>query len=154
MMQQVVKPGRALQANIKMKHRETLSVLGIYTPNDPTWNGYLWEEIQAFYKEQGNRRVPKPGIMLGDFNMVEEAIDQMPPHEDRQTATEHLAELKTYLGLHDSWRQLNQTEKAYTFHQKATDSQLRIDRIYMNEQMSKHSREWKIQPSGILLRDD
>ncbi|EPS96358.1 hypothetical protein FOMPIDRAFT_1032406 [Fomitopsis schrenkii] len=145
--------GRALQVQLRLKHETTLTILGVYAPNDPDLNEFLWEDIRDFYQKPENRDIPKPDIMLGDFNLVEEPLDRMPPHKDHQGAVNTLGDLKTLLHLQDGWRQLNPTDKSFTFYQKATGSQSRIDRVYMTENMCLRSREWEIRPSGIPNTD-
>ena len=48
--------------------------------------------------------IPKPYIMLGDTNIVEEAIDRLPAHMDPVGATRAMANLKAHLDLTDRWR--------------------------------------------------
>lgn len=149
----VVKAGRAISMQLHLKHSEMLTILGVYATNDHIESKYLWEDIRDFYDEPVNRRVPRPDIMLGDFNIVEEAIDHLPPHEDRRPTLDRLDELKTNLGLQDGWRQLNPTERAFTFYQSSTGSQSRIDQIYAAERVCTQARDWTMKPSGIPNTD-
>ena len=145
----VVIEGRAISVSIPLKQGAQLTILGVYAPNDPIQNEYLWEDIYEFYNNPLNRRVPRPDIMLGDFNIIEQAIDRMPQHDDRRETVESLERLNASLHLNDGWRQLNPAEKMYTYHQKATGSQSRIDRIYAVERLCKQAREWQTRPTGI-----
>ena len=149
----IVKEGKAMSVTIHLKQGKQLTILGVYAPNDPTQNEYLWEDVHEFYNNPLNRKVPRPDIMLGDFNIVEQATDRMPQHDDRRETVEKLETLKTYLRLQDGWRQLNPAEKTYTYHQKATGSQSRIDRIYASERVCAQAREWKTRPTGIPNTD-
>ncbi|EPT04439.1 hypothetical protein FOMPIDRAFT_1091164, partial [Fomitopsis schrenkii] len=144
-----IKEGRALSAHIPHKQGKGLTVLGIYAPNDPVQNEYLWEDIVAFYDHPLNKGVPRPNIMLGDFNIVEQALDRMPQHEDRRETVEGLRDLLIKLNLHDGWRQMNPAERAFTYHQVATGSQSRIDRIYASKPICRQAREWQTRPTGI-----
>lgn len=72
-------PGRALMATIPWHNNDKISVLAVYTPNDPTENGEFWEEI--FNPLQN---IPKLDIMLGDLNIVEDGLDCLPPKKDSQ----------------------------------------------------------------------
>ncbi|EPS93875.1 hypothetical protein FOMPIDRAFT_58991, partial [Fomitopsis schrenkii] len=145
----VLKLGRAIQVTVMLKHGEKLKILGIYTLNDPLWNGYLWEDVKEFYSIPQNHSIRQPDMMAGDFNMVEEAIDRLPPREDRKATCTSLAEAKSTLQLQDTWRHLNPTMRAYTFHQTATGSQSRIDRIYTTERLAQQTREWDMSLTGI-----
>ncbi|KAG1896712.1 uncharacterized protein F5891DRAFT_1192835 [Suillus fuscotomentosus] len=61
-------PGRALLIQISWMKNAKLSVLAIYTPNEPTQNQVFWEEIHS--KLIGK---PTPDVVLGNFNIVEGA---------------------------------------------------------------------------------
>lgn len=45
--------------------------------------------------EAGGFPIPDVMVMLGDFNIVEEAIDRLPPHRDNAQATSKLADFKS-----------------------------------------------------------
>jgi hypothetical protein len=62
---------------------------------------------------------------------------------------EALQDLKTLLHLEEGWRKSNPNTKAFTYIQKSTGSQSRIDRIYTTSQLFRHSYEWKIENTGI-----
>jgi exonuclease III len=87
--------------------------------------------------------------MGGDTNIVEDAIDRLPAHTDADEATTELDKLKSYLGLVDGWRATYPTTRAYTYLQAATNSQSRIDRIYVNHRITDQTYEWEIQPVGF-----
>ena len=87
--------------------------------------------------------------MLGDYNLVEDPIDRLPCHADNMQTVEALQNLKSMFLLHDGWRRTYPTTKAYTYLQKATGSQSRIDRIYVTEKIFKNSFDWTINTSGI-----
>lgn len=58
-----------------------LTILVIYVPNLPTSNAKPWENINISLTNKC--WLPWPQIMLGDFNMVEDAIDHLPMHAER-----------------------------------------------------------------------
>ena len=141
-------PGRALMVQLQW-HRETkLNVLVVYAPNDSSSNGQFWKDLHTKIQS-----TPKPDVLLGDFNMVEDAIDRLPTHRDNPTATEPLADLKTFLLLNDGWRKTFPTDKSFTFHQSARQggAQSCIDRIYVNEDLMNYSKDWTISPPGIAM---
>jgi exonuclease III len=129
-------------------HREEkINVLGVYAPNDPADNAKFWKDIEIHFDTHTN--LQKPEVMAGDFNMVEDAIDRLPMHEDLYSQVEALNDLKSKLNLKDGWRDTYPTTKAYTFHQVATGSQSRIDRLYVSPKVLATAREWKIESVGV-----
>ncbi|PPQ75152.1 hypothetical protein CVT26_012190, partial [Gymnopilus dilepis] len=139
-------PGRATLLTIPWKNGNTFRLLAVYAPNDHAENAAFWENLKTLWQE---RHLPSPDIMLGDFNMVEEAIDRLPMHRDPPRVTQTLQSLKEHLQLQDGWRQINPNDVYFSFTQKATGSMSRIDRIYINETQLQHSRNWTIEETGI-----
>ncbi|KIJ06480.1 hypothetical protein PAXINDRAFT_31816, partial [Paxillus involutus ATCC 200175] len=139
-------PGRALLATVPWHREERMTILVVYAPNDPTHIREFWETIKI---ELGN--LPKPDVILGDFNLVEDALDRLPPHLDPLSASEPLQDLKRSLKLTDGWRRENPDSISFTFAQSAAQggSQSRIDRIYVRDDWLPFSKEWEIDPPGI-----
>ncbi|KAJ7161824.1 Endonuclease/exonuclease/phosphatase [Mycena crocata] len=141
-------PGRAMLMQTNWHRGEMVTFLAIYAPNNPDENRNFWLKIEEWFAD--NPRAPKPNILAGDFNLVEDAIDRLPMHDDNQAAVDALDELLTSFGLYDGWRETFPTTKAFTFHQNIVNgSQSRIDRIYISENMFVTAREWKIEAVGI-----
>ncbi|KAK7040434.1 DNase I-like protein, partial [Favolaschia claudopus] len=140
-------PGRAMILNIKQHNGEPLSVLGVYAPNTPAENAAFWNRIGEWY--EANPRVRRPDLMGGDTNIVESALDRLPARTDPNAPVEALDELKIRLGLIDGWRETNPTTRAYTYLQKQTGSQSRIDRMYIRRDLFDNSFEWGIKTVGI-----
>ncbi|KAK6988539.1 hypothetical protein R3P38DRAFT_2446522, partial [Favolaschia claudopus] len=69
----------------------------------------------------------------GDTNLVEDAIDRLPSHEDNNSAVEAFQDLKTYLGLPIA----------------LGGSQSRIDKFLVKKDDFEHTFEWDIQTVGI-----
>lgn len=67
-----IKPGHAIMITTKWHGTEALTILNIYAPNSPAHHPAFWEHITH---EIAHRRLPKPDIVLGDFNLVEDTID-------------------------------------------------------------------------------
>ena len=74
-------PRQALLVTFNWSKGAKLTILAVYAPNSPGENANFWEKIKTSFSE--NHRLPQPKVMLGDFNMVEDAIDQLPMHEER-----------------------------------------------------------------------
>jgi exonuclease III len=140
-------PGRALHIRTNWHREEKINVLAVYAPNDVADNAKFWKDIEAYFNTHPD--LQKPDIMGGDLNMVEDAIDRLPMHEDAFNQVEALDNLKRTLNLKDSWRDTFPTTKAYTFHQTATGSQSRIDRLYVTPKLLATAKEWKIEPVGV-----
>jgi exonuclease III len=139
-------PGRAIYLEYIWHADHTLRILAIYAPNSPTENQAFWQDL---LQKWTIHNLTRPDLLLGDFNLVEDAIEQLSCHLDHEGTTEALQDLKSNLHLVDSWRRTNPASKAFTYQQKATGSQLRIDRIYVTEDVLKHSYDWKIEPAGL-----
>jgi exonuclease III len=139
-------PGRALQITMPWRKELKLTILAIYAPNDSGSNEAFWSEIRE--KIDPHR---KPDIMLGDFNLVEDALDRLPAHRDHQGATEELANLKSVLNFQDGWRHENPDEKNYTYTQSEQQggAKSRIDRIYVTNYRLKYCKEWELNAPGI-----
>jgi exonuclease III len=142
-------PGRALLVQIPWRNsRETKrTILAVYAPNPSSENRDFWTELTNIFKR---RDIPKPDFMMGDFNIVEDALDRIPAHADDNAAVEELRKLKTNLNLVDGWRNDNPNGKAYSFLQSATGIQSRIDRIYVTRQVYETMRKWEITNHGII----
>ncbi|KAG2037391.1 Endonuclease/exonuclease/phosphatase, partial [Suillus americanus] len=139
-------PGHAILITLPWHNKETLNVLAVYAPNNPQSNQLFWTEVHE--KLDG---LPLPDIMLGDFNIVKDALDRLPPKQDNQNATEALLRLKLSLDLRDGWCFENPKTVMFTCAQSATQGgrQSRIDHIYINEEFMPFSKEWQIEASGI-----
>ncbi|KAF6749306.1 Endonuclease/exonuclease/phosphatase [Ephemerocybe angulata] len=146
-----LEPGRALLLTIPWRNQgKTITALAVYAPNIQKENERFWNDLDNKYFEGG---VPRPDILLGDFNMVEEPIDRLPPHGDAIASVERLRALKDRLHLFDGWRQENPTKPRYTYVQDGSGSQSRIDRIYATKDFMENSRGWTSIISGIATAD-
>ncbi|KAJ3871287.1 Endonuclease/exonuclease/phosphatase [Lentinula edodes] len=149
-------PGRALLLQITIHKNNKLNILAVYAPNvsgnNGSENAQYWNDIKTYFETRPN--VPKPDIILGDFNMVEAGLlDRIPAHDDPEEATDALDDLKTFLKLHDGWRTINPNKRSFSYMQLATGSQSRIDRIYVTDPLLETAREWNIRETGIHNAD-
>ncbi|THU79217.1 hypothetical protein K435DRAFT_875717 [Dendrothele bispora CBS 962.96] len=132
-----------------------LNICVVYAPNVNGSNGHgnaeFWKTIHQYFEQNPSK---KPDILAGDMNVVESGmVDRLPAHNDPEEATEALDNLKILTNLHDGWRDTYPDKKAYTFHQTATGSQSRLDRIYATSSFLTSSREWNIEATGIRNAD-
>lgn len=139
-------PGRALMASIPWHRNKTLTVLNVYAPTDNQQNALFWEELNT--NRHGR---PHPDAILGDFNLVEDALDRLPPHRDPPAPTENLSEILTALNMTDGWRETNPDTLQYTYSQSIRQgaSHSRIDRIYVRRDGLKFSNSWDFSTPGI-----
>ncbi|OSD03194.1 DNase I-like protein, partial [Trametes coccinea BRFM310] len=142
-----VVPGRAVQVSVKAYAGDTLRVLCIYAPTSEGVEArrVFYQRVREYYEARPG--FPRPHLMAGDFNNVEESLDRLPT-ADPDVSLRELDELKMTLGLMaaDGWRATYPSERAYTFHRgvgrEATCS--RLDRIYVPEDVFPRCREWEI----------
>jgi hypothetical protein len=76
-------------------------------------------------------KMPNTDFILGDFNMVEEALDRLPHHRDAQNVSDAMSALKEKFDLCDGWQYTYPDFLNYSFLQKSPGSPSRIDRIYV-----------------------
>lgn len=102
----------------------TVTCLVVYVPNKLLQNKDFWEQLESLWK---TKRWEKPTCMLGDFNVVEDSADRLPPRSNSLNTVSSLVSLKTHLGVIDGWRRENPTEINFTFRVKNSPIQSRID---------------------------
>jgi exonuclease III len=145
----VLIPGRAIMMTIKWHNDATLKLINVYTPNDHDEHEDFWTEIEARRRELD---LPKPDIMLGDFNVVEDKIDRAPATENgsENIAASHLIDFYLNLDLQDEWRNTYPTSRVYTYRSNPrynngdrNISHSRIDRIYVGENSAENVYEWE-----------
>lgn len=66
-------PGRAMLLTLPWHSDLTITILNVYAPNAHNENQQFWETLELKWV---NLNLPMPDIMLGDFNLVEDAIDR------------------------------------------------------------------------------
>ncbi len=139
-------PGRAISLSLTRRRGTKLNVLNAYAPNIMADNAAFWQQMLTMANEPGWCR---PDVLLGDFNVVEDAMDRAPARNDQDQAVLALQALLTKLRLTDGWRARNGTSRAFSFLQGATGSQSRLDRIYVTDAIMSMAHSWDISPPGI-----
>lgn len=121
----IVIPGRVSVTKINLYRGETLTIMGVYAPNNRSENAQFWRDLEMWCQQHPNLT---PNMLIGDFNITEDAIDRMPMQEDEHAQLIAIDSLKQYLQLVDGWRETFPTKQGYTFRQmNGTNSQSRID---------------------------
>ncbi|EPT00219.1 hypothetical protein FOMPIDRAFT_1030516 [Fomitopsis schrenkii] len=141
----VIVPGRAMIVTTNWHASRTITALNVYAPNGAPENAAFWTTLE---QEFSKGKLHMPDIMVGDLNLVEEAVDRIPMKESSEAALTALRSLTTRLGLHDGWRLTNPTEKAYTYPQRGGTHRSRLDRIYATDDLLRRSVNWDITTTG------
>ena len=134
-------PGRALLLSTPWKNDTRLTFLNIYMPNAPVEAREFWTMVR-----EGLRGISpaKPDVMLGDFNIVEDALDRIPCSPGDPQSTERLRSIRNEFNLIDGWRVANPEGKGYTWMRESDRYQSRLDRIYIRQEMFNECTEWTI----------
>ena len=90
-----------------------ITILNVYAPNAPHENRDFWTKLNEMFK-QPEKKLKKPDLMLGDFNLVEDAIDRLPCKGDNENVVEELQKLKHEIKVQDGWRTTYLNSKEYT----------------------------------------
>ncbi|KAI0341942.1 DNase I-like protein, partial [Trametopsis cervina] len=146
----VVIPGRAMALNLVWHNDVPLTILNVYAPNSPTENERFWRDIAG---KISRGECHKPDIILGDFNVVEDSSDRLPPHPDHRGATQALSDLYTSLGLLDAWRNDNPSDRLYTYVPDNGSALSRLDRIYLNQRHARTATDWAAEPIAGIPTD-
>jgi hypothetical protein len=144
-------PGRAILTNLKWTPDNQLSILAVYVPNI-THSGHenteFWENINHL---TANKEI---NIMIGDFNMVENALDRLPQHPDADIAIEALQKITNTHQLSDGWRITNPPPtRNFTFRHSTANYMSRIDRIYADDNILDKAFTWDILDPEIPTTD-
>ncbi|KAI0331329.1 DNase I-like protein [Cubamyces sp. BRFM 1775] len=140
---ETVVPGRAILLDLKWSGTRRLKILNVYGPNQPRLNAEFWKDLSARPFTRG------VDLLLGDFNVVEAPWDRIPERSDDERATEELTELIESRTLTDGWRRMNANQRAYTYMQRGTGSQSRLDQIYARVALMQDADNWDILESGL-----
>ncbi|KAI0742778.1 Endonuclease/exonuclease/phosphatase, partial [Daedaleopsis nitida] len=148
-----VDKGRAIQVSIPWNNNSKISVLCIYAPTSDgeTTRRLFFKKVEDFYAS--HPQLPRPSVMAGDFNNLEDTVDRLPVGSGRDSSIEALDDLKRAVGLMmvDGWRATHPTQRAYTFLRGmgGTTQMSRLDRIYTQQSLFDDCREWKIHEGGV-----
>ncbi len=146
-------PGRALQVSLPGPGGDVRNVLCIYAPtsNGVNERKLFFKEVSAYY--EAHPEFPKPHLMAGDFNTVEDKIDRLPINEGPDQSVVALDDLKCRLGLMlaDGWRITYPNTREYTFHRGTGKDAVfsRLDRIYVSPATFEGAREWRICEASV-----
>ncbi len=146
-------PGRAIQVSFPCLGGDTRRVLCVYAPTSSgvSERKRFFDEVRNYYDTHPS--CPRPHLMGGDFNNVEDKLDRLPVSEGPDQSTYALDELKVSLGLMlaDGWRVTNPSKREYSFHRGAGKNAIfsRLDRIYVTPAVFDNAREWRICEASV-----
>ncbi len=147
-------PGRAIQISLACQGGDTRNILCIYAPTSAgvAERVRFYKDLAKYYEDRPN--FPRPHLMAGDFNNIEDTIDRLPIGDGPDASTIALDELKMCLGLMlaDGWRVTNPNRRDYTFHRGTGRNAVfsRLDRIYVTASIFENAREWRTCEAGVL----
>jgi ribonuclease HI/exonuclease III len=137
-------PGRALLLSINWRKGQRTSILNVYAPNTKREQVTFYDALQAAWSN-GRR---KPDFMVGDFNLVEDAIDRAPARMDDLRATTAMREAREAMGLIDGWRHTFINARRFTY-QSQRGAMSRLDRIYCRRERRACLFEWTTEESPV-----
>ncbi len=146
-------PGKAMQVAITCQGGDRKHVLCIYAPTSEgtAERKRFFRDVRKYYED--HPQCPKPQLMAGDFNNVEDHLDRLPIGDGPDHSIEALDELKMSLGLMlaDGWRVTYPNIREYTFHRGTGREAVfsRLDRVYVTPALFDNAREWKICEAGV-----
>ncbi|KAJ7125860.1 Endonuclease/exonuclease/phosphatase, partial [Mycena filopes] len=144
-------PGRAILAVLPWHGKLTLTILAVYAPADSmAENAAFWDKLTELWLSED---LPVPDMLLGDANVVEDAIDRFPHRTDDPKATQALGRFKQLIEIKDGWRLTNPDQKAYTYKSTSGKSHSRLDRIMVSPDLFKKCRYWEISDTPGELTD-
>ncbi|KAA1476633.1 DNase I-like protein, partial [Dentipellis sp. KUC8613] len=141
-------PGRALALTLKWHGDENITMISIYAPNDASLHQEFWTNVTDACTMHN---IPKPDFVLGDFNLVEDAIDRAPTHTDATPATDTLRDARIRLGIQDTWRHTYPDTKLFTYTSNHNHhfAQSRLDRIYTARPIENNLFEWNCRDTSV-----
>ena len=141
-------PGWAIMIKLTRPDNKNLSIVNIYALVQKESQPNFWAKVETKRRE---KRLPHPDFLLGDFNLVEDAIDRAPANLDNRTATDALRDIRLTWEVQDQWRHAHPNKKLYTYrYQKPDGMRLsRLDRIYSARRHAQHIFDWKAEPSEV-----
>ncbi|KAK0462730.1 hypothetical protein IW261DRAFT_1554261 [Armillaria novae-zelandiae] len=135
-------PGHALLLQAPWHAGSTFCWLAVYAPNNEKESKEMWETLTQMWIDL---HLPNPDGMSGDFNLVEDAVNRLPVHEDNKSMGDAFRNFCMKLMLCDGWREVNEDAWDFSFMQMSGKfSQSHINCIYVSKKLLKNCDEWDI----------
>jgi len=118
----------------------TLTIINVYMPNTQSEKAELIENLRTHLE---NKQERDNILIAGDFNLVTNEQDRLPPHLDDTRLVDSWTAIETKNDLIDGWRLIHENKRQFTY--KQSNSLERIDRIYTTRYLLKNCLEWTIE---------
>jgi len=105
-------PRRAAILKVRWLRSSTATILNVYAPNDRGEHANFWAKVITTRRA---KHLPEPDFILGDFNVMEDTIDRMPPRLDDKATIATLREVRHEWNMQDTWQWANPTKIAFTY---------------------------------------
>ena len=130
--------GQILKVKVRMDGADSIIVTGLYAPNLET------EKMDFFHKMWALEGDKRSDIILGDFNMCEDALDRNPSREDPPRVVEAFHQMRQGR-LFDQWRIVNPDKREFTFwSSNKLQSASRLDKILTTTKIARKCIKWEI----------
>ncbi|KAG1836344.1 Endonuclease/exonuclease/phosphatase, partial [Suillus tomentosus] len=139
-------PGRLSVLSFKNTEAQQFDIINLYSPNDTTPKKTFYKKV---LRKLSSQQWTNP-ILIGDFNMVEQAIDRFPEHPDDNGLTRLVGQIINKLDVVDGWRHENDEARDYSFTKMNPLATARLDRIYVSQKIYKMTNAWTIDESYSL----
>jgi len=138
-------PGRALAIKTKWHNNTNLTIANIYTPNTHSQHEEFWNQLMRTWQE---KRLPNPDFIMGDFNIMEDALDRAPACPENEQALNALRDLRFQLDVQDTWRMNHPSSQLFTFYSN-NNMYSRLDRIFTSPAHERNIYGWDTCTSAI-----
>lgn len=93
----------------------------------------------------------KARLVLGDFNVTEDAIDRFPPKPDNEGAARALREFCLEMGVQDHWHHAFPKVREFIYRGIANGKPIKsqLDCIYVAKDKMQCTFDWSIDPSMV-----
>jgi len=134
--------------SLKLNYREqTLNIVNIYMPNDKNHQKETLTKLRRLLRADKDLKESEL-VILGDWNFVEDQMDQSLQHADDRGVMREMTKLKASLELTDGWRKANPQTRSFTWEGTTRNNRRnifsRIDRIYISDTTWQSTNEYKI----------
>lgn len=132
----VLTAGRVIMLRLKWENGRKLTILNIYAPTDHSQHEAFWAQVDL---ERQAKHLLKLDILLGDFNVTEDAVDRSLPSLNERATINRLRKLQVDWRLQDQWHHDHLNDRTFTHMHKRNGcyEQACFDRIYTFKSLKK-----------------
>ena len=104
-------PVRVTYLSLEWQQDGPINLLNVYAPTNLSSHPTFWAQLKGRWQDSG---LPKPHLLLGDFNVTKDLIDRAPTHLDNTPAAAALRDCRHSLNVHNAWRAAHLTDRTFT----------------------------------------